>query len=704
MRSRRDLAWAAALAALVVVCFSDLLLFGRVLFFRDIVRLFVPARAILRDALASGELPLWNPRWAAGQPLAANPVYEAFYPLQFLTLVRDPAYGYGLQITLQLAIAALGMFFFLRSLDLHPPAAALGSVSFALGGVMLSLTNLPTSHASLVWFPWLALFGRRLLRHPTARDFALTSLTLGVILLAGEQAMILQAGALLAAYALTCDRRARSLALVAGVMGAALLVAAAQIAPALDFVRDSGRNTPLPPQVAMTWSFPPSRLLELAFPPPWPQPKLTWLISIYFGLFGGVLALTGFIRRVRGSVLIATIAVAGFVLSFGGSLFYLPLYRYIRYPEKWLTAPVFVLTVLAAIAADRLTTDDALARTATIVASVAAVAALALLAMHRGTLLTAGLACALVILLALRGRVAPPLWVALLAVFVLVDLCSHLGDLAPTQPADFYAPPPVASALGPNASAVRIFNEADEAAKSGVGRTPGQWFVANHDAMLPEMQSTWGYQGVLENDVAITNLKRTAAFQSAFQAMKLAGRRDRVALLLAMGGTTHVIAPAADPKSLQPQLFTLANPRYAFAQQIIQAPGAQLMQRLLSPEPLPQHVAFVDDAPFTPAPGRVLRVHETMNTIDLDVEAAGDKAALLLAVTPDKHWHATIDGRDAPLRIANIAFQMLVIPRGAHHVELRYRNPLVVASLGVSIVSALALLAVALRSRARRQP
>src|SRR5262249_57463917 len=100
------------------------------------------------------------------------------------------------------------------SLDLPPSVAAFGAVSFALGGVALSFSNLPTVLAGLVWYPWLALFGRRLLNRPTLRDFALSTLVLGVIVLAGEQAIILQAGALLGAYALTRAPPARPLPLV----------------------------------------------------------------------------------------------------------------------------------------------------------------------------------------------------------------------------------------------------------------------------------------------------------------------------------------------------------------------------------------------------------------------------------------------------------------------------------------------------------
>src|SRR5262249_58387623 len=144
---------------------------------------------------------------------------------------------------------------------------------------------------------------------------------------AAEQALILQPGALLGAYALPRAPRGRRLALVAAVVVASVLVGAGMLVPALDFLRDSGRDAPMPYTSAAQWSFPPARLLELAFPTlfasygretyVWSQTRfhpttsMPWLFSVYFGLLGFVLAVTGFVRRLRGAGFTAAIGVAG---------------------------------------------------------------------------------------------------------------------------------------------------------------------------------------------------------------------------------------------------------------------------------------------------------------------------------------------------------------------------------------------------------
>jgi uncharacterized membrane protein YfhO len=76
------------------------------------------------------------------------------------------------------------------------------------------------------------------------------------------------------------------------------------------------------------------------------------------------------------------------------------------------------------------------------------------------------------------------------------------------------------------------------------------------------------------------------------------------------------------------------------------------------------------------------------------VQSAGD-ALLVISITRHKYWHATIDGHPAPLIGANIAYQALRVPAGAHDVRLWYDNPLVRWFGIVSLLSLIALIAYA---------
>ena len=61
---------------------------------------------------------------------------------------------------------------------------------------------------------------------------------------------------------------------------------------------------------------------------------------------------------------------------------------------------------------------------------------------------------------------------------------------------------------------------------------------------------------------------------------------------------------------------------------------------------------------------------------------------LVITVTAHKYWRAKIDGREAPLLPANVAYQALDVLAGTHTIELRYRNPLILVGACISSRSA----------------
>ena len=104
-------------------------------------------------------------------------------------------------------------------------------------------------------------------------------------------------------------------------------------------------------------------------------------------------------------------------------------------------------------------------------------------------------------------------------------------------------------------------------------------------------------------------------------------------------------------------------------------------------------------APSTGPAGRVEVVRETATEVRLRVER-GQAGWLVALQTHYPGWEATVDGRRAPLRRANVAFSAVPVPAGTADVVLRYapasvRYGLVVS--GVSLAVAVVLLGVALR-------
>jgi hypothetical protein len=727
-----DHAALATILILITAAFAGILFRHHSLYIRDVTRFFAPNLAILRDTFRSGDFPFWTGRYNAGQPFAANPAYAVLYPPHWIAALTS----LDLVVVGHYLLAAIGMYILLRSMRLRPPASLFGAISFALGGLLLSLSNLINVLFGVAWLPWLAFSARRFFSTRHSTDFALAALFLGAILLTADQAIILQAGFLLVAYSI----RRRKLLLSAAIIAAALAVGSAQIIPALDHQRDSGRATPIPYAIATQWTLPPIRPLELALPAlfgsftDWtfywagkrfyPHAGVPWIFSFYSGLLVFVLACAGFVRRVRGWPFVACVVAVSYAVAVS-PLLYLAGLHSIRYPEKFFIAAAFVLIVFASIAADQLLNDEALRVTATLVALVVIILAVASLywtapdrfaqiwrlsgyigdLLHQaryGAVMTVATATALTLILGARRSLSPATWLSLLGLFVLADLAPRIRGLTPRIDRSYFDPPEVALAL----RGARVYNDAEW--RLALLPTPPipieqrAWRVRN--SMLPEAQAMWGVDAVLENDITLTNLIPSIEFSRTFWSAQLAHRSDIVPRLLAMAGTTHVIELRDATSANRPiRLVALpANRRFYFADQIANGSLLQLFDRSFSPR-----VALTDLKPFTPAPGRVIGASEHQNAIDIDVEASGD-ALLVMAVTRHKYWKGILDGMPAALHPANVAFQSMVVPRGRHHVALRYGNPLIMIFGVVSIVSAAVLMAIAvagaLRSRAPQPP
>src|ERR1043166_446175 len=99
--------WLGGLLFLTLLAYADILLGIRGLYLEDLIGYHFPMKHIVREAVRSGEFPYWNPLYSAGQPLAANPAYELFYPPQCLVYVLPYAYAFQLHILLHFLIAAM---------------------------------------------------------------------------------------------------------------------------------------------------------------------------------------------------------------------------------------------------------------------------------------------------------------------------------------------------------------------------------------------------------------------------------------------------------------------------------------------------------------------------------------------------------------------------------------------------------------------
>ena len=394
---RHDLFAIALLLLIASLFFVDVLAGTDNFYMRDLTRYYYPTKQILREIVQDGEFPYWNRQFSAGQPLAANPEHEVFYPLTWLILLPSYDLGYRLHILVHIYIGLLGMYALLRSMRLGIPASFFGALAFGLGGIYLSYINLLPILFCAAWLPLTCLFVRRFLLRPGLRDFALASLFLGLQFLVGEPTTVMQTGLLIGMYALyrgwyaarewghpwshAIPEMLSRVVFIGLISTAAIAVGAAQMMPAIDHVGESARSRTFPYSLVSAWSLPWAKLAEIIYPNflghisikqvmwywgggLYPGMGSPFLFNIYSGLLVTALVVGAFFVRPRGGRFVLILSLFSLLIALGGNtpvlrwLYDLGVATSIRYPEKFILIALFAMIVFAAKLLDRMLAGD----------------------------------------------------------------------------------------------------------------------------------------------------------------------------------------------------------------------------------------------------------------------------------------------------------------------------------------------------------
>lgn len=316
---RHRLALAAAVAVLFAVVLGGALFPSRSFGHRDAGAFHYPTLGLVKSEWDAGRWPLWNVHENGGTPLLANPACAALYPVRILvfqwTGLPFPL-AYKLYILLHVIGAAAAAYALGRHGGADRAGSTVGALAYAFGApVLFQVTNV-IFLVGAAWLPLGLVAADRALRLGQARWSAVLGSVLALQVLGGDPesaavtalAAALHAAlldrfvaaaivaALAAGRALTLlDRpqlaavaaavcvasilvalrrrprhawiRARNLlAALGGAAALALLLAAAQWMPALEFARLSVRAAPDGPHDPYGFSVVPWRLAEMAWP------------------------------------------------------------------------------------------------------------------------------------------------------------------------------------------------------------------------------------------------------------------------------------------------------------------------------------------------------------------------------------------------------------------------------------------------------
>jgi hypothetical protein len=207
----------------------------------------VPLRVAAAQMVRSGHLPLWNPYIFSGMPLLGAAQGGLLFPLNWFYLVFSPVVATDLMVISAYMLAACGAYLFARRTGASIAGAIATSLIWQAGGFLIgqiSHINIVHTAAMLPWVLWA--LERYVSDGSRARGAWLAAL-IALQAFAGHQQTLAYALMLIVAYAIVMaltdlEKRKRYLSSLA-FMAAGVLLAAVQIVPTFELLRNSPRTT-----------------------------------------------------------------------------------------------------------------------------------------------------------------------------------------------------------------------------------------------------------------------------------------------------------------------------------------------------------------------------------------------------------------------------------------------------------------------------
>jgi hypothetical protein len=332
----------------------------------------VPLRVAAARILEGGALPLWNPYLFAGMPLHASAQGGLLFPLNWFYYVAGAQTATNLMALSTYMLAALGAYLFARRTGSGPAGSIMTSVVYQMCGFMVAQLGHINIVQTAALVPWLLWAVERYGSSGRRADGLVAAAVVMLQAFTGHQQTLAYSLLLAGAYALVMWRAGRgregrfylwSLAL----LGAGVLLAAVQILPTYELMRNSLRSQSsydfftsfsLPPRFLLTFFAPyvvgggDGRL----FRAPYAGPPFYGEFIAYAGLGALGLAAVAFIwKRDARTKFWAAVVVVGLALALGrhwplklyAVVYYLPGLNLFRVPARHVLEVDFALAALA---------------------------------------------------------------------------------------------------------------------------------------------------------------------------------------------------------------------------------------------------------------------------------------------------------------------------------------------------------------------
>jgi hypothetical protein len=268
----------------------------------------------------------------------------------------------------------------------------------------------------------------------------------------------------------------------------------------------------------------------------------------------------------------------------------------------------------------------------------------------------------------------------------------------------------------------------DEVAAAAPGRIVGLGCLAPNLGSIAGLKDVRGYDGVdpgrmveLLMSAGDPSFKTTAFYAKTLSFVPklwITPKKDlELSPILDLLSVRYVIFRQPPFEDARPMLhegdyWVMENhralPRAFIPQQVkLAADKTNRLDELASPEFDARKIAYVESAVDLPTncSGSVEILQETPTRIAMAVEAK-TPALVVLADRWDKGWHAVLNGKSAPILVADHAVRGVVVPAGSQKLEFRYAPAsfdLGLKLCGLAAAVAVGWLALLARGRKERQ-
>ncbi len=336
----------------------------------DVIGSFYWNEMFVKESFLSGSIPLWNPYYYCGHPFLANPSPFTFYPATLFYVFLPLPLAFSIDTVLHVFAAAMGMFFFVRTVTSSTKAGLASAIVYSLSGYFMeriAAGHVPLIHAAAL-VPWIFYFTEKALKADRVRNLVLAGIFLGLQILGGDPHISYLTSLFLALYFLLrvmldqrpvpMNGRMKGLSFFLLIPLIAFGISAIQVLPSMEF-RSLSDRTSNTFEFVSQGSFSPAQFFLLLVPKPMTSMLASdWETACYVGILSLFLAFIGlFFSRNKKYALCTGIMLfiaITFILGSYTPLYYLyykllPMLSTFRIPARATVIVDFLMSLLAGL-------------------------------------------------------------------------------------------------------------------------------------------------------------------------------------------------------------------------------------------------------------------------------------------------------------------------------------------------------------------